>query len=138
MCLLTRYLPRSVHSGRTGSDLHADTARVKGRAGSEESTSGDGCGEILQEGHGQPARGGSIGLHWYVIIDILLTVTSARILEQVSCYRAGNFCVFSRIQKGTPGLTRLKVRVSLNALSYVTAVLEMRQRIDIRTARNNW
>ena len=33
-----------------------------------------------------------------------MTVTSARIPEEDACYRMRNLCVFSRVQKGTPGL----------------------------------
>ena len=55
------------------------------------------------------------------------TVTSAR-----ACHHARNLCVFSRGQKGTPGLTHkgcVLQRVSLDALSDVTVVLGMRQSI---------
>ena len=57
------------------------------------------------------------------------TVTSARIPEEDACYLASNLCVFSRVQKGTPGLTHkwcVLQRVSLDALSHVTVVLGMR------------
>ena len=61
------------------------------------------------------------------------TVTSARMLEDdTSCHRARNLCVFSRVQKGTQGLTHkgcVLQRVSLGALSDVTVFLEMRQSI---------
>ena len=46
-------------------------------------------------------------------------MTSARILEEGTCHRARNLCVFSRVQKGTPGLTHqgcVLQRVSLGAL----------------------
>ena len=33
------------------------------------------------------------------------TVTSARIPEEDACHRARNLCLFSSVQKGTPGLT---------------------------------
>ena len=33
------------------------------------------------------------------------TVTSASIPEEDTCHRARNLCVFSHVQKGTPGLT---------------------------------
>ena len=61
-------------------------------------------------------------------------MTSARIPEEDACHRAHNVCVFSRVQKGTPGLTHkgciLQLqRVSLGALSDVTVVLGMRQSI---------
>ena len=47
-------------------------------------------------------------------------------------------CVFSRVQKGTPGLTHkgcVLHRVSLGALSDVTVVLGMRQSIDFSYAK---
>ena len=53
------------------------------------------------------------------------TVTSVRI-------RARNVCVFSHVQKATPGLTHkgcVLQRVSLGSLSDVTVVLGMRQSI---------
>ena len=57
----------------------------------------------------------------------------AHIPEEDACHLARNLCVFSRIQKGTPGLTRdegcILQRVSLGALSDVTVVLGMRQSI---------
>ena len=59
-------------------------------------------------------------------------MTSARITEEDACYRARNLCVFSRIQKGTLGLTHKECilqRVSFGALSDVTVVLGMRQSI---------
>ena len=34
------------------------------------------------------------------------TVTSARILEEDACHRARNLCVFSHVQKATPGLSQ--------------------------------
>ena len=61
------------------------------------------------------------------------TVTSARIPDEDACHRARNLCVFSRVQKGTPGLTHkgcVLQRFSLGALSDVTVVLGMRQSID--------
>ena len=66
-------------------------------------------------------------------------MTSARILEDDACHRARNLCVFSRIQKGTPGLTHKGCafqRVSLGALSDVTVVLGMRQSI-VETATHS-
>ena len=54
------------------------------------------------------------------------TVTSARIPDKDACHRARNLNVFSRVQKGTPGLTHkgcVLQRVSLGALSDVTGVL---------------
>ena len=62
----------------------------------------------------------------------LSTVTSQRIPEKDACHRARNFCVFSRVQKGTLGLSHkgcVLQRVSLGALSDVTVVLGMRQSI---------
>ena len=62
------------------------------------------------------------------------TVTSARIPEEDACHRARNLCVFSHVQKGTPGLTHklcVLQRLSFSALSDVTVVLEMRQSIVI-------
>ena len=59
-------------------------------------------------------------------------MTSARIPEEDACHRARNLCVFSRVQKGTPGLTHkgcVLQRVSFGALSDVTVVLGMRQSI---------
>ena len=61
------------------------------------------------------------------------TVTSARNPEEDACHRALNLCVFSRVQKGTPGLTHkgcVLQRVSLGALSDVMVVLGMRQSLD--------
>ena len=61
-------------------------------------------------------------------------MTSARIPEEDACLRARNLCVFSRVQKGTPGLTHTDCvlqRVSLGALSDVTVVLRMRQSIGL-------
>ena len=58
---------------------------------------------------------------------------SARIPEEDACHRARNLCVFSRVQKGTPGLTHKGCdlqRVFLDAISDVTVVLGMRQTID--------
>ena len=60
-------------------------------------------------------------------------MTSARIPEEDACYRALNLCVFSHVQKGTPGLAHkgcVLQRVSLGALSDVTVVIGMRQSID--------
>ena len=60
------------------------------------------------------------------------TVTSSRILEEDACHRAHNLCVFSHVQKGTPGLTHkgcVLQRVSLGALSDVMVVLGMRPSI---------
>ena len=57
---------------------------------------------------------------------------SARIPEEDACHRARNWCFFSRVQKGTPGLTHKECalqRVSLGALSDVMVVLGMRQSI---------
>ena len=57
-------------------------------------------------------------------------MTSARIPEEDTCYRARNLCVFSHVQKGTPGLTHkgcVLQRVSLDALNDV--ILEMRQSV---------
>ena len=59
-------------------------------------------------------------------------MTSARIPEEDACHRARNLCVFSRIQKGTQGLTHkgcVLQLVSLGALSDITVVLGMRQSI---------
>ena len=59
------------------------------------------------------------------------TVTSPRITED-ACHRARYLCVFSSVQKGTPGLTHkgcVLPRVSLGALRDVTVVLRMRQSI---------
>ena len=59
-------------------------------------------------------------------------VTSARIPEEDACYRARNLCIFSRVQKGTPGLMHkgcVLQRVSLGAFSDVTVVFGMRQSI---------
>ena len=47
-----------------------------------------------------------------------------------ACYRARNFCVFSRIQKETPGLMHkgcVLQRVFLGTLSVVTVVVGMRR-----------
>ena len=69
------------------------------------------------------------------------TVTPARIPDRDACHRARNLCVFSRVQKGTPGLTHtgcILQRVSLGALSDVTVVLGMRQSIVcFSTVRTN-
>ena len=70
----------------------------------------------------------------YFFLASRMTVTSARIPEDDACYRARNLCFFSRIQKGTPGLTHkdcVLQRVSLGALSDITVVLGMRQSIDV-------
>ena len=78
-------------------------------------------------------------LLWYWYISSILwltvrkTVTSARIPEEDACHRARNLCVFSLVQKGTPGLTHkvsVLQRVSLDAISDVTVILRMRQSID--------
>ena len=61
------------------------------------------------------------------------TVTSARIPDEGKRYHAHNLCVFSHVQKGTPGLTHNRCtlqRVSLGTLSDVTVILGMRQSID--------
>ena len=61
------------------------------------------------------------------------TVTLARIPDKDTCHRAQNLCVFSRVQKGTLGLTHkgcVLQRVPLGALSDVTVVLGMRQSIE--------
>ena len=63
-----------------------------------------------------------------------MTVTSARIPDEDTRHRASNLCVFSRIQKGTPGLIHKECvlqRVSMGALSDVTVVLRMRQSIAL-------
>ena len=63
------------------------------------------------------------------------TVTSARILEEDACHRVRNLCVFSLVQKGTPGLTHIGCvlqRVSLGAPSDVTVVLGVRQSIGCK------
>ena len=39
------------------------------------------------------------------------TVTSARTPEDDACHRVRNLCVFSHVQKGTPGLTRKRMRL---------------------------
>ena len=60
-------------------------------------------------------------------------MTSARILDEDACHLARNLCVFSHVQKGTPGWTHeggVLQRVSLGAFSDVTVVLGMRQSID--------
>ena len=59
-------------------------------------------------------------------------MTSVRILKEDVFHRACNLCVFSHVQKGTPGLTHTDCvlqRVSLGALSDVTVVLGMKQSI---------
>ena len=71
---------------------------------------------------------------WTAILCLTLrtTVTSARIPEEDASHRACNLCVFSRVQKGTPGLTHkgcVLQHVSLGALSDITVVLGMRQSI---------
>ena len=51
------------------------------------------------------------------------TFTSACIPDEGKHYHAHNLCVFSHVQKGTPGLTYNRCtlqRVSLGTLSYVT------------------
>ena len=61
-------------------------------------------------------------------------MTSERIPEEDACHRVRNLYVFSRIQKGTLGLTHKGCalqRVSLGALSDVTVVLGMRQSIVV-------
>ena len=63
-------------------------------------------------------------------------MTSARIPEEDACHSVRNLCVFSRVQKGTQGLTHkdcVLQRVSLDALSDVMVVLEVRQSIDNKT-----
>ena len=60
------------------------------------------------------------------------TVTSARIPEEDACHRGRYLCVFSRVQKGTPGLTHkgcVLQRVFLDTLNDITVVLGMRQSI---------
>ena len=43
---------------------------------------------------------------WPILcLTLRTTVTSPRILEEDACHRARNLCVFSHVQKGTPGLT---------------------------------
>ena len=61
-------------------------------------------------------------------------MTSARIPEEDACHRARNLWVFSRVQKGTPGLTHkgcVFQGVSLGALSDVMVVVGMRQSIVV-------
>ena len=66
-----------------------------------------------------------------------MIVTSSSIAEEDAGHRARNLCVFSHVQKGTPGLMHKGCalqrvpRVSLGALSDITVVLEMRQSIAI-------
>ena len=67
-------------------------------------------------------------LHTILCLTSRTTVTSARIPEVDACHRARNLCVFSRVQKGTPGLTHkgyVLQRVSLGALGDITVVLRM-------------
>ena len=69
---------------------------------------------------------------YFVSITSRTTVTSARVPEADACHRACNFCVFSRVQKGTPRLTHkgcVLQLVFLDALGDVTVVLGMRQSI---------
>ena len=64
----------------------------------------------------------------------------SRIPEEDTCHRARNFCVFSSVQKGTPGLTQKGCalqRVSSCVLNDVTVVLGMRQSIDKVTFRTS-
>ena len=76
-------------------------------------------------------------VHVYIVcLNSRTTVTSVRILEEDVFHRARNLCVFSHVQKGTPGLTHkdcVLQRVSLCALSDVTVVLRMRQSIVLST-----
>ena len=63
-----------------------------------------------------------------------MTVTSARGRITCNCYRASNFCVFSHVQKGILGLMHkwcVLQRLSFDAMSEVTVVLEMRQSIGL-------
>ena len=65
----------------------------------------------------------------YFCLTLRTTVTSACISEEDACHHTCNLRVFSRVQKGTPGLTHkgcVMQRVSLNVLSDVTVVLGMR------------
>ena len=65
------------------------------------------------------------------------TVTSERTPGEDACHRLHNLCVFSRVQKGTPGLTHkgcVLQRVSGGSLSDVTVVLGMRQSIVLKNA----
>ena len=73
-----------------------------------------------------------------VIISLLclssrMTVTASHIPEEDACYSSHNLCVFSRVQKGTPGLMHkgcILQRVSLGALSDGMVVIWMRQSIE--------
>ena len=59
-----------------------------------------------------------------------------RVFQRETLVTARAICVFSRVQKGTLGLTHEECvlqRVSLDALSDVTVVLGMRQSIDAYT-----
>ena len=63
-------------------------------------------------------------------------MTSSRIPEEEGRYCARNLCVFTRVQKGTPGLMHkwcVLQRVSLGALSDVAAVLGIRQSLVLST-----
>ena len=56
-----------------------------------------------------------------------------RVVRRIKLVIARNLCVFSRVQKGTPGLAHkgcVLQRVSLGALSDVMVILEMRQSIQ--------
>ena len=67
--------------------------------------------------------------HWSIHTPITV---QRRIPDKDAFHRARNLCVFSRVQKGTPGLTHegcVLQRVSLDAVSDVTVVLGMRQSI---------
>ena len=78
-------------------------------------------------------RYGIISIQDVLCITPRTTVTSSRIPDEDACHRARNFCVFSRVKKGTPGLTHkgcVLQCVFLDALSDVTVVLGMRQSID--------
>ena len=87
--------------------------------------------------------------HTILCLTSRTTMTSARIPDEGACHCARNLCVFSRGQKGTPGLTHKGCglqRVSLDALSDVTIVLAMRQsivqggtfKLVLRTTANVW
>ena len=68
----------------------------------------------------------------YTLSHPRTTMTSARIPDKYACHRTRNLCVFSRVQKGLPGLMHKGCalqRVSLGTLSDVTVVLGMRQSI---------
>ena len=64
-------------------------------------------------------------------------MTSARIPEEDACCRARNLCVYSRVQKGTPGMAHkgcVLQRVFLGTLSDITVILRMRQSIVVAYA----